>query len=150
MADDTTQLQPFASRSLSLPSQPQANALGRPKNNREKQIDTDFSLSQRYLRTIDNLQIETARAIERMALVTSFAYADATSRMQAIADSQLHPTVQQRAEAFNTQTIDPILQRALGATFLAAAERAHGTLMQQTLPPPEEKKPTWWDKFKEW
>ncbi len=137
----------FSSRSLAHPSQVQAQSLGWAKNRRERQIDTERSLATRYMKSIDRLNMESAKTLDRMASVASFAYADATGRMQAIADSQPHPAVQQRVEAFNTQTIDPILQRALGATFLAGAERVHSAITSQSVPPPEEKKPSWWDRL---
>ncbi len=150
MGNENKSIQHFTPPSLAQPSHPASPALGQPKNNRERQLDADHSLSQRHLRQLDQLHMETARTLDRMASVTGFAYADATNRLQAITDSQTHPTVQQRVEAFTTQTIDPILQKALGATLLASAELAHDNLTQRSLPPPEGKKPSFWDKFLEW
>ncbi len=150
MADEHS-IQPFSPRSLAHPNHPASRSLGQPNNKRERQLDADHAVSQRHLTQLDNLHMEAARALDRMAFVTSFAYADATTRMQDIADNQAHPTVQQRVDAFNTQTIDPLLQRALGATFLASAEQVHNTIMQRSLPPPEEeKKPSFWDKLLQW
>ena len=100
------------------------------------------------MQRIDHLHIEAARTLDRTASVTSLAHADADNRMQAIADMQAHPNVRERAEAFNTQTVLPLLQEALGATFLASAQKVHSTLLQQMIPQ-EEKNTTIWDKLQD-
>ena len=150
MADDTKSLQHYAPRSLSRPGELESPTVGRPTNKREQQLDADHSLNQRHLKQLTHLQMEATRSIDYMVCVTAYGYADATSRLEDITDSQPDPALQQKVAAFNAKVIDPVLQEALGMTLRTSVRNVHSTLTQRELPPPEEKKPSLWERFLEW
>ncbi len=150
MAADQHHIRQFPARSVTPPpNQLEPRSVGWPKNKQERYLDQQHSVQQRFLRRIDQLHLEATRTIDRAATITSVGYADATNRMQAIADAQQHPAVQQRVEAFNTQTIDPLLQKALGGIFIESVEKVAATVAQQMLPP-EEQKRSLWERLTEW
>ena len=150
MADDTKYIEHYTPRSLSRPSEPESPAFGRPKNKRERQLDADHSLNQRHLKQLNHLHMEATHSIDHMGCITAYGYADAISRLEAITDSQPDPVLQQKVAAFNAKVIDPVLQEALGMTLRTSVRNVHSILTQRALPPPEEKKPSLWERFLEW